>query len=268
MQRPCRVRCRVPESITTPLLLASLTAIARIVLAAVGLCLLAIPAAAQSGPNVVMIILDDMNDWVGALGGHPQTATPRLDALAAEGVLFRNAQAGAPLCNPSRVSLMTGISPARSGIKDNSGTPWRNWLPAAVSLNQAFRNAGYHTVSFGKVYHGAENNQDLSNWNLRRAKPSSAQPPASEIPINNVDIDRGGLGAGDWGIVNAPAAEIDDHKVASWAVEYITGRTPATHNHSFWHWVSGQHIRHGTSRPNTSSVSPAAIRTMSSCRRR
>ena len=64
MQRPCRVRCRVPESITTPLLLASLTAIARIVLAAVGLCLLAIPAAAQSGPNVVMIILDDMNDWV------------------------------------------------------------------------------------------------------------------------------------------------------------------------------------------------------------
>ncbi len=228
MQRPCRRRCYVQRGIPIPLLLlACPTAIARIVLAAVWLCVLAMPAAGQTTPNVVVIILDDMNDWVGALGGHPQTETPRLDALAAEGVLFRNAHAGAPLCNPSRVSFMTGISPARSRIKDNFGTPWRNWLPSAVSLNQAFRNAGYHTVSFGKVYHGAETNQDLPNWDIRQAKPSSAQPPASEIPINNVDIDRGGLGAGDWGIVDAPASEIDDHKVASWAVQYIAGRDPA-----------------------------------------
>ena len=64
----------------------------------------------------MLIILDDMNDWVGALGEHPQAHTPRIDALAAEGTLFTNAHAAAPLCHPSRVSFMTGISPGRSSV--------------------------------------------------------------------------------------------------------------------------------------------------------
>lgn len=57
--------------------------------------------AAESRPNVLFIALDDLNDWIGCLGGHPQTRTPNLDRLAASGVLFRNAYTAAALCNPS-----------------------------------------------------------------------------------------------------------------------------------------------------------------------
>ncbi|MBT8058350.1 MAG: sulfatase-like hydrolase/transferase, partial [Gammaproteobacteria bacterium] len=57
--------------------------------------------------NVVMIIVDDLNDWVGAMGGHPDTKTPNMDRLADEGTLFMNAHATAALCGPSRASVMT-----------------------------------------------------------------------------------------------------------------------------------------------------------------
>jgi arylsulfatase A-like enzyme len=67
-------------------------------------------------PNILMIAIDDQNDWIGCLGGHPQVKTPHLDALAARGTLFTNAHCQAPLCNPSRASLMTGLRPSTTGI--------------------------------------------------------------------------------------------------------------------------------------------------------
>jgi arylsulfatase A-like enzyme len=72
-----------------------------------------VPLLRQTGggdrPNVLFIAVDDMNDWIGCLGGHPDTKTPHLDALAARGVLFTTAHCAAPLCNPSRAALMTGL---------------------------------------------------------------------------------------------------------------------------------------------------------------
>lgn len=62
-------------------------------------------------PNVLFIAMDDLNDWVGCMGGHPQTITPNLDRLAASGVLFTNAHCTAPACNPSRSALFTGHRP-------------------------------------------------------------------------------------------------------------------------------------------------------------
>jgi len=67
-------------------------------------------------PNVLFIAIDDLNDWVGCLGGHPQARTPNIDRLAAMGVLFTNAHVQAPLCNPSRSSLLTGMRPSSTGI--------------------------------------------------------------------------------------------------------------------------------------------------------
>jgi hypothetical protein len=58
-------------------------------------------------PNVLFIAVDDLNDWVGCLGGHPQTKTPNIDRLASRGVLFEQAYCSAPLCNPSRMATMT-----------------------------------------------------------------------------------------------------------------------------------------------------------------
>ncbi|HWI58164.1 MAG TPA: sulfatase-like hydrolase/transferase, partial [Bacillota bacterium] len=66
----------------------------------------------KKNPNILLIIADDLNDWIGPLGGHPQTRTPNLDKLAARGVTFRNAQCAAPLCNPSRTAFMSGMRPS------------------------------------------------------------------------------------------------------------------------------------------------------------
>jgi len=106
-------------------------------------------------PNVLFIAIDDLNDWIGCLGGHPQAKTPHLDRLASRGMLFRDAYCNAPLCNASRASLMTGMRPSTSGIYTNR-QPWRNSevLAGAVTLPQHFQAHGYKAWGTGKIYHG------------------------------------------------------------------------------------------------------------------
>ena len=105
-------------------------------------------------PNVVMICIDDLNDWVEPLGGHPQIKTPAMSSLAKRGVVFANAHCQSPLCNPSRTSLMLSRRPASTGVYGLR--PWFRTLEDwedAVSLPQYFKAAGYETYSGGKVYH-------------------------------------------------------------------------------------------------------------------
>ena len=73
-------------------------------------------AADTAKPNVLLIAIDDLNDWIGCMGGHPQAKTPNIDRLAARGVLFANAHCQSPVCNPSRASMMTSLYPSTSGI--------------------------------------------------------------------------------------------------------------------------------------------------------
>lgn len=103
-------------------------------------------------PNVLMIAIDDLNDWIGCLGGHPQTITPNLDRLAASGVLFTNAHCAAPACNPSRTAIFTGRSPHRSGLYDNR-QPMREVLPVAELLPKVFSRHGYFSAGSGKLLH-------------------------------------------------------------------------------------------------------------------
>src|SRR5581483_8888512 len=73
-------------------------------------------SAADAGkPNILFIAIDDQNDWIGCLGGHPQVKTPNIDRLARRGTLFTCAHCQAPLCNPSRSSLLTGLRPSSTG---------------------------------------------------------------------------------------------------------------------------------------------------------
>ena len=88
---------------------------------------------AADKPNVLFISVDDLNDWIGCLGGHAQAKTPHIDRLAESGVLFTNAHCAAPACNPSRTAIMTGISPHKSGLYDNR-QKMRELLPDAELL--------------------------------------------------------------------------------------------------------------------------------------
>ena len=90
------------------------------VLAALSACSFSGKSKTNKKPNVLFISIDDLNDWVECLGGHPQAKAPNIDRLAASGVLFTNAHCAAPACNPSRTAIMTGISPHKSGLYDNS----------------------------------------------------------------------------------------------------------------------------------------------------
>src|SRR5437773_7111143 len=84
-------------------------------------------AQAAERPNVLFIAIDDLNDWVGFLGGHPQVKTPHMDKLAARGTAFTNAHCQAPLCNPSRTSLLTGLRPSTTGVY--ALAPWFRTAP-------------------------------------------------------------------------------------------------------------------------------------------
>jgi len=179
---------------------------------------LAAPLAAQSRgpkPNVLMIAVDDLNDWVGCLGGHPQARTPNLDRLAARGALFTNAHCAAPLCNPSRAALMTGIRPSTSGIYDN-GQPMRKSpvLKDAVTITQHFRAAGYRVIGGGKIYHGAF--PDPSSWDEYFPSQQQNKPPdpvPAKLPANGIP----NTGHFDWGPLSVPDADMGDHKVVDWA---------------------------------------------------
>ena len=83
-------------------------------------------------PNVLFVSVDDWNDWVGCLGNQ-QAQTPNVDRLAKRGLLFTNAHCVAPVCNPSRVSVLTGLRPESTGVYENGGVMRKN-LPDAFYM--------------------------------------------------------------------------------------------------------------------------------------
>lgn len=165
-------------------------------------------------PNVLFIAVDDLNDWIGALGGHPQASTPNIDKLLSRGVLFTHAYCAAPACNPSRAALMTGIRPSTSGVYLNSH-PWRKSLPNAVTLPQNFMKAGYTAMGSGKIYHGSF--PDPPSWDeyfpsKTKQKPNDPLPP--NRPINGIPK----TAHFDWGPVDASDADMGDAQVADWVI--------------------------------------------------
>jgi arylsulfatase A-like enzyme len=123
-------------------------------LAAMTLLAVSAPQApAADRPNVLFIAIDDLNHWVGFLGRNPQTRTPNMDRLAAQGVAFTHAYCTAPACNPSRASLMSGLRPSTTGCYLNSQN-WRPGISEDKLLNTQFAQAGYRVYGAGKIYHG------------------------------------------------------------------------------------------------------------------
>jgi len=146
-------------------------------------------SSSSSPPNILFLCADDLNDWIGCLGGHPQAKTPHLDRLAARGTLFANAYCQAPLCTPSRNSLLTGLRPSTTGsyglapgIRDIARTKDH------VTLPQTFTQAGYHSFTCGKVHHDGsikpkDQPKEFNRWGpapeaLKPSEPIADLPPS------------------------------------------------------------------------------------------
>ena len=106
-----------------------------------------------SQPNIVLIMIDDLNDYPEGFNGHPQAITPNIKALTRSGVKFKNAYSNDPMCGPSRSSMMTGVYP------HNSSNFWqKSWLKNKVLTNtktimEKFKENGYNVIGSGKIMH-------------------------------------------------------------------------------------------------------------------
>jgi len=172
-------------------------------------------------PNILFISVDDLNDWIGPNGGHPQVKTPNLDKLAARGVAFTNAHCQSPLCNPSRTSVLTGRRPSTTGVY--ALNPWFRTDPLwrnIVTLPQFFMNHGYRTLTTGKTFHDAyppkeELEKEFTVWGYHGG--GSPKPPEKFVK---------GLehAAMDWGVWPKTDEETDDYKVATWAIDQLKAK--------------------------------------------
>ena len=139
----------------------ALVALSCLLGAAPGAAPVASPAAR---PNILFIALDDLNDWVGSLGGSTQARTPHMDAFARQGaVVFQRAQCPGPVCGPSRSALLSGFMPHRTGVYGNTHNMLRSALVQThATLPEYFSKHGYHALSRGKIFH--KHPADQGHW--------------------------------------------------------------------------------------------------------
>lgn len=185
----------------------------------------ALPSDAQDRPpNILFIAVDDLNDWVGHLSGHPQARTPNIDRLARRGVSFTRAYASAPLCNPSRVSLLTGVLPSNSGVYGN-GERLREKLPDAVTLMQHLKAHGYSAQGGGKIFHGRSAG-DPASWDDYYTPPR----PSGVRHIGERQEGVPESAWAPWGPLDVDDSEMFDVKIVDWTI----GELKKSHDKPFF----------------------------------
>jgi len=107
--------------------------------------------AAPKRPNILFIAIDDLRTWVGCYG-EGQAITPNLDRLARQAMRFSRAYCAAPLCNPSRTALITGMRPSTTGVYWNT-INWIRALPNVMTIPLWFKQHGYYVAGAGKITH-------------------------------------------------------------------------------------------------------------------
>jgi len=192
--------------------------------------------APKGAPNVLFIIADDLNDWVGWLGGHPQARTPNMDRLAKMGMRFTNAHCNFALCNPSRTSLLTGMLPSSSGVFGNE-QDWRRsvQLQGKPTLPEYFKSSGFITAAGGKIFHANHGGPDgrLAGWHggrrgFEQDTAWSMRFPEAGVQIPDLPVHTGRNFNGldiwhwDWGGIRVDEEETDDGQVAGWASEFLS----------------------------------------------
>ena len=205
-------------------------------------------------PNVLFVAVDDLNDWVGCMRGHPQALTPNIDRLAARGVLFTNAHTAAPACNPSRAAVFSGRLATVTGVWANQGgqTLDRTY-PEGLLLPTAFKDSGYRVWGTGKLLHSGGTSLFEEYFTVdQRWSPLSREAVEYTdaellskgtdnprhvtadslgrtvvLPLNGMPSDRRpDRSAGesfDWGAFDVPDSDFGDTQITDWAIERIQG---------------------------------------------
>jgi len=172
-------------------------------------------AALQGRPNVLFLIVDDLNSWVGAFGGHPNARTPHIDRLCARGVTFEQAFAPAPLCNPCRAAVMSGLLPARTGVYNNSQPMRLSPVTAdCVTLTQHFMKHGYVSLGAGKIHHSSfPDPASFDDWDPCKDGAKADRTKGYHAPKVSV-----------WAPIAANEDQAADHKIADYGVAQLQRR--------------------------------------------
>lgn len=186
----------------------------------------------QPRPDVLLLVVDDLNHWIGVLHRNPQARTPNIDRLAARGVVFTHAYCASPLCNPSRAAFLSGKRTATTGVYSNADMPWSDYIDERQCLNGYFRAHGYYTAGAGKVYHlkaGFKNPQG-TEWddyvlqfshhhgaNQKHQHQVNGSGPLDQ-PLHRDDIE---VGMFEIGAADIPDSETEDFKIAQWGAHQL-----------------------------------------------
>ena len=177
----------------------------------------------RAKPNALFIAVDDLNDWVGCMKGHPQAKTPHIDRLAERGMLFTNAHCQGPICGPSRASLLSGFYPHRTGIYQQPGGKAmekdEKFFHGRM-IPHCFSSHGYHAWGVGKIAHGYSDRKLFHSYGGKFSGSGPKPPNGKRFNYYPPDIPYTGTQT-DWGAFPERDEDMTDYKVADWAVERL-----------------------------------------------
>ena len=196
-------------------------------------------------PNVLFIAVDDMADWCGCMGGHPDARTPNIDRLAHRGMLFTNAHCVSPICGPSRASVLTGMRPETTHVYTNQGT-YVDYVPDAVSFPRYFRDHGYRVLGAGKINHSSTmvvtdnwdeygpgtgivgtpfTHEELMCEGMDPTRVINRDKIQCTLPMNGglsmIDRPTNQWNTFDWGPLDLSDDDFPDGQIANWTVEQL-----------------------------------------------
>lgn len=200
-------------------------------------------SAQVSQRNIVLIIVDDLNDYTGFLGGHPQAETPEMDKLAEESIVFENAYCTSPVCAPSRTSFMSGKDAYYTRVynnaqtaavfRDNFKTEYGN--ETVITLLEYLKDNGYYTVGINKIYDlpGSDYDKTATDKCLKTLSWNEYIHISDSIILSYSAQLNQGFEADDltWGILpDSLADEMADTKAVTEAISILNEYSEGTYN--------------------------------------
>jgi arylsulfatase A-like enzyme len=188
-------------------------------------CLIQKQSIAQEKPNVLFISIDDLNDYIACMKGSIRIPTPNIDRLLKSGTLFTNAHCQAPICGPSRASLLSGLYPTSSGnylqVSDKDIKKSNEKIKSATFLPDYFEQNGYRTFGAGKVFHQGDKALVFDEFGTNHIKDLMGPKPETRfkyapIPKKGVEMTQT-----DWGPYPDADSLMTDYISAEWVIEKL-----------------------------------------------